>query len=70
MATAPSASVREPAALARTGEMVLWRGAVVASILACVAYVPVAATSVVGRNVLYNTAELGAIIAILVGVRL
>jgi signal transduction histidine kinase len=68
MATAPSASVREPAAVARTGKLMLWRAAVVASILVCVAYVPVAATSVVGRNVLYNTAELGAIVAIVVGV--
>ena len=69
MATAPSASVREPAA-ARTGESLLWRTALVISVLVCVAYVPIAATSVVARNVLYNTAELGAIAAILVGIRL
>jgi hypothetical protein len=69
MATAPSASVREPAAAAaRMGDMFLWRAALVASILICVAYVPVAATSVVGRNVLYNAAELGAIVAIVFGV--
>jgi signal transduction histidine kinase len=48
--------------------MLLWRAAVVAGILICVAYVPLAATSVVGRNVLYNAAELGAIVAIVVGV--
>jgi signal transduction histidine kinase len=68
MATAPSASVREPAAAARMGDILLWRAALVTSILICAAYVPVAATSVVARNVLYNTAELGAIVAIFVGV--
>jgi signal transduction histidine kinase len=41
----------------------------VASVVVCVAYVPIAATSVVARNVLYNTAELGAIVAIVVGIR-
>jgi signal transduction histidine kinase len=70
MATAPSASVREPAAAAsRIGDVMLWRSALVASFLVCAAYLVVAPDHVVGRNVLYNTAELGAIVAIVVGVR-
>jgi signal transduction histidine kinase len=69
MATAPGASVREPAAAARINHLVLWRVAFVGSLLICAAYVAVAATSVVARNVLYNAAELGAIVAILIGVR-
>jgi signal transduction histidine kinase len=69
MATAPSASVREPAAGVRMGDSLLWRSALVASILICAAYPAVATSHVVARNVLYNTAELGAIVAILVGVR-
>jgi signal transduction histidine kinase len=68
MATAPSASVREPAA-ARINDMVLWRAALVGSVLVCVVYAVVATQSVVARNVLYNTAELGAIVAIVVGIR-
>ena len=70
MATAPSASVREPAAAAsRNGDVTIWRSALVASILICAAYAAVARDHVIARNVLYNTAELGAIVAIAVGVR-
>jgi signal transduction histidine kinase len=69
MATAPSASVGEPAAAARNGDMLLWRSALVASVLICAAYVVVAPGHVVARNVLYNTAELAAIVAIAFGVR-
>src|SRR4029453_9597194 len=70
MATAPSASVREPAAAAsRNGDVMLWRSALVASILICAAYAAVAPGHVVARNVLYNAADLGAIVAIVVGVR-
>jgi signal transduction histidine kinase len=69
VATAPSASVREPAAAARIGDILLWRTALVTSVVVCVAYVPIAATSVVARNVLYNAAELGAIAAIVLGIR-
>jgi signal transduction histidine kinase len=70
MATAPSASVREPAAAAsRNGDVMIWRSALVASILICAAYAAVAPGHVIARNVLYNAAELGAIVAIVVGVR-
>ena len=69
MATAPSASVGEPAAAARNGDILLWRSALVASVLICAAYAAVAPGHLVARNVLYNTAELGAILAIAVGVR-
>jgi signal transduction histidine kinase len=68
MATAPSASVREPAAAARIGDMLLWRTALVGSIVICAAYVAIANDHVVARNVLYNAGELGAILAIAVGV--
>lgn len=70
MATAPSASVREPAAAAsRNGDVTIWRSALVASILICATYAAVAPGHVVARNILDNAAELGAIVAIVVGVR-
>ena len=68
MATAP-ASVGEPAAVARNGDILLWRAALVASVLICAAYAVVAAEHVVARNVVYNTGELAAVLAIVVGVR-
>src|SRR5947208_16418783 len=67
MATAPGSSVGENR-IARSGDMGLWRTALVTSIMICAAYPTLAANHVVARNVLYNTAELGAILAIVAGV--
>jgi signal transduction histidine kinase len=74
MATAPGASVREPAArepsaAVRIGDMRLWLMAFITSILICMAYAAIASGHVVARNVLYSVAEIGAILAIAIGVR-
>jgi signal transduction histidine kinase len=46
-----------------------WRAALAATILICTTYPLVASGHVIARNVLYNAAELGAIVAIVLGVR-
>jgi signal transduction histidine kinase len=53
----------------RGGDVMPWRAALAASIVICVAYPLLASGHVVARNILYNAAELGAIVAIVVGVR-
>src|SRR5947209_9710309 len=67
MATAPRASGRDDAP-APSGDVTLWRTALITSVLVCAFYLAVAADHVVARNILYNTAELGAILAIVGGV--
>lgn len=53
----------------RRGDAMPWRSALAATILICSTYPLVASGHVVARNVLYNAAELGAIVAIVLGVR-
>jgi signal transduction histidine kinase len=66
MARAPSV-VRKTGDV-RRGNAMPWRAALAASILICAAYPVVASDHVVARNILYNAAELGAIVAIVLGV--
>src|SRR5689334_18389860 len=66
MARAPS--VVSETGDVRTGNAMPWRRALAASILICAAYPVIAPGHVVARNVLYNAAELGAIVAIVLGV--
>src|SRR4051794_37456656 len=51
------------------GDAMPWRAVLAASTLICAAYLLLASGHVVARNILYNAAELGAIVAIVVGVR-
>src|SRR5947207_14409455 len=67
MARAPSV-VRKTGDV-RRGDAMPWRAALAASIVVCTTYPLVASGHVVARNVLYNVAELGAIVAIVLGVR-
>jgi signal transduction histidine kinase len=70
MATARSAPVREHAADVRGSDTRLWQAALAAGLLLCVAYAAVPVERIVLRDlVIYTLAELGAILAIIVGVR-
>jgi signal transduction histidine kinase len=68
MATVPSVS--EGAVEARVRDARLWQAALAAGLLLCVAYAAVPTDRIVLRDlVIYTLAELGAILAIVVGVR-
>src|ERR1700759_4011982 len=67
MARAPS-KVGKTGAV-RNGGAMPGRAPVAATILICTTYPLVASGHVITRNVLYNVAELGAIVAIVLGVR-
>jgi signal transduction histidine kinase len=70
MATARSAPVREHAADSRGNDARLWQAALAAGLLLCAAYAVVPTDRVVLRDLaIYTLAELGAILAIVVGVR-
>ena len=67
MAAVPS--VPERAVDARAGDARLWQAALVAGLVLCVAYTAVPEESAARNLVIYPLTELGAIIAILVGIR-
>src|SRR5262249_52574205 len=70
MAAAPSASVRERAPAAQAGDDRLWRAAAAAALLLCLAFVVVPPEhKVLSGLVLYPLTELGAVAAIVLGVR-
>jgi signal transduction histidine kinase len=70
MSTARSAPVREHAAGIRGSDTRLWQAALAAGLLLCLAYAAVPVERIVLRDlVIYTLAELGAILAIIVGVR-